>query len=167
MHLLKELHDEDFGFETKKVDLKLREAVRVVVVNEGGQIAVLYVAQKNFYKIPGGGIEAGENKEVALRREVSEEAGCRIEIIKELGELVEYRTHFDQLQRSYCYLAKVVGDIGSPHFTDDELADGFETKWVEIDRAVELIKGVSTDDYMGKFVTNRELTILQEAQKHL
>ena len=40
----------------------------------------------NILRYLGGEIEAGESEEEALRREVREEAGCEIEIMKELGE---------------------------------------------------------------------------------
>lgn len=167
MQILKILKDEDFGFEKKETELILREAVRAVVLNDKNEVGMLYVTKKNFYKIPGGGVEAGENYEAALRREVLEEAGCEIEIIKELGELVEYRTHFNQLQKSYCYLAQVVGEIKEPSFTASELEDGFECLWLDIDRALELIKEVETEDYMGHFVGERESTILKEAKKFI
>jgi 8-oxo-dGTP pyrophosphatase MutT (NUDIX family) len=78
MKLIKEIKDIDFGFETKKVELSLREAARAVLINEDGKIALLYVNSHKFYKLPGGGVEAGEYVEDALEREVLEEAGCII-----------------------------------------------------------------------------------------
>ena len=40
--------------------------------------------------LPGGGIEAGETPEEALRREVQEECGLEIRDISRLGEAVQY-----------------------------------------------------------------------------
>jgi len=173
MQTLKTIKDEDFGFMKKDSELVLREAVRAVVVNDKNEIAILYVRKNNFYKIPGGGVELGENHEEALVREVLEEAGCQIEIIRELGEVVEYRTHFNQIQKSYNYLARVIGDIKEPNFTEDEKADGFERLWMNIDQALDLIRGLvlsnddQPDNYMGHFVGDRESTILLEAKKFI
>lgn len=173
MQTLKTIKDEDFVFMKKDGELVLREAVRAVVVNDKNEIAILYVRKNNFYKIPGGGVEQGENHEEALRREVLEEAGCQIEIIRALGEVVEYRTHFDQVQKSYNYLARVIGDIKEPSFTEDEKADGFERLWMNIDKALDLIRGLilsnkdQADNYMGHFVGERESTILLEAKKFI
>ena len=165
MKLLKEIKDQDFGFETKKVSLALREAARAVLVNAEGKIALLYVNSHNFYKLPGGGVEAGEYVEDALEREVLEEAGCSIEITKEIGQINEERTHFGKFQKSYCYLGKVKGCIGKPAFTLGEMADGFELQWHSIDEAIKLGEGTKTDDYMGQFVQTRLLTILKAAKE--
>jgi len=167
MQTLKILRDKDFGFDEQPGELTLREAARAVVVNQDGLLAMLYVSKKNFYKIPGGGVEAGEDLITALKREVHEEAGCDIEVLRELGEITEYRTHFKVLQKSYCYLAKVVGAISAPNFEPGELADGFEVKWRSLTEAEKCINEVRTDDYLGRFVTDRELTIIKEAKKYL
>lgn len=39
----------------------VREAVRAVVFDYEGNIALLHVAKKNYYKLPGGGIEGAED----------------------------------------------------------------------------------------------------------
>lgn len=165
MKLLKEIKDKDLGFETKKVELSLREAARAVLLNDEGKIALLYVNSHDFYKLPGGGVEAGEYVEDALEREVLEEAGCKIRLIKEIGQINEERTHFGKFQKSYCYLGKVNGCVGLPSFTLGEIADGFELQWHTLDEAIRLGEGTKTDDYMGKFVQERLLTILREAKK--
>lgn len=165
MKLLKEIKDQDVGFEKKEANLALREAARAVVFNPEGKIALLYVASHDFYKLPGGGVEPGEYVEDALEREVLEEAGCEIEIIDELGQINEERTHFGKLQKSYCYLAQVVGEIGEPSFTLGEIADQFELEWHSIEDAIKLAEGTDTADYLGRFVQIRLLTILKAAKE--
>lgn len=164
MRLLKEIKDEDFNFESKKVDLILREAARAVILNEN-KVALLYVSTKNFYKLPGGGVESGENIEQALRREVMEESGCDIKVLQEIGEIHEYRTHFNQFQKSYCFLTEVTGCVGQTQFTESEDTDGFELKWVPIEEAIELATSTQTADYMGCFVKERLVTFLKEAKR--
>lgn len=166
MKLLKVLKDNDFGFEEKDCDLKLREAARAIVMKDD-KIALLYVNAMDFYKLPGGGIEAGEDLESALRREVLEESGCEVEIIQELGEIHEYRTHFEQFQKSYCFITQVKGCIGKTQFTESEIEDEFELKWFTLDEAIKLAEGTKTGEYMGKFVQERILVFLREAREVL
>ncbi|KKR07491.1 MAG: hypothetical protein UT32_C0010G0008 [Parcubacteria group bacterium GW2011_GWC2_39_14] len=64
-------------------------------------------------------------------------------------------------------MARVVGTIGKPNFDEGELADGFEVRWMSLVQAEECIRSVATNDYLGRFVTDRELTILEEAKKYL
>ncbi len=61
--------------------------MKAVIVNKDGKVLILREAatygdgmQKGRYHMPGGRIEAGENFEEALRREVREETGLEVEI---------------------------------------------------------------------------------------
>lgn len=66
-------------------DYSVREAVRAVVIDENNLIALLHVAEKQYYKLPGGGIEGTEDKATALARECLEEIGSGIEVVGEIG----------------------------------------------------------------------------------
>ena len=74
----------------------------------------------NYYKLPGGGVEEGEDLQIALKRECKEEIGCNVEIIREVGQINEYRKMFNIKQISFCFLAKVVGGKGEPELTEGE-----------------------------------------------
>lgn len=144
----------------------VRTAVRAIVFDKDNNVALLSVSNKNYYKLPGGGVEEGESIQEALQRECQEELGCNIEIISELGELVEYRKQFNLKQISPCYIAKVIGDKGVPSFTEEELKDGFQIKWLPLSDAAALIATSSTDDYEGKlYIVPRDSLFLAEALK--
>jgi len=123
MELLKMITDEDIGGDlvsTKIMDVTPRIAVRAVLINESRQMALLYLGKFDFYTIPGGGVENGESLEIALKREIHEETGCRCEIVCELGYVCENRVLQGFTQNSYYYIVKVVGEIGSPKMTEAE-----------------------------------------------
>ena len=169
MKLLLELRGTDVGIsesESFTLPYRLRKAARAVLFNDKNEIAILYVSKDNYHKLPGGGFEVGENVADALKREALEEVGSHIDIGDEIGLTIEYRNKNSELQISYCYLAKVVGDLVKPAFDEGELADGFQLLWVGIDEAISLLMNDNTDEYNGKFIKKRDLAILNEAKRN-
>lgn len=66
-------------------DVVQRVAMKAVIINQQGRVLILREAktydegtQSGRYHFPGGRIEAGENFEEALRREVKEETGLKV-----------------------------------------------------------------------------------------
>lgn len=146
----------------------IREAVRAVVVDENNMIALLHVAHQGYYKIPGGGIEGSEERALALQRECKEEIGCDIEVTQEIGSIVEYRKVFHLKQISYCYLAKIKGQMGTPNFTEEEIANGFQQAWLPYEDAIQAIKGSATSDLEGSaYIVPRDKTFLEAAKRYL
>lgn len=144
---------------------KERRASRAVVFDAQKQVALLFVSSKGYYKLPGGGIEMGENQIEALKRECLEEIGCVIEVEREVGMTIEYRSKFQVRQESYCYLANVVGKKGVPRFEEDEIEDGFQIIWVSLDEAIRLVEESNTEEYQSGFIIPRELVFLREVKR--
>lgn len=167
MNLLKELSQKDIGMNNTNEDIayKLRKAARAMVLDKDNRIAILNVTKDNYHKLPGGGFEGHEDVEEALRREVMEEVGAEIEVGKEVGCIIEYRDEFKQLQISYCYLAKVNGELTQVSFTEDEINDGFNLQWYTIEQAMEIMQQDQPQSYVGKFIHVRDLIFLKEADK--
>ncbi|MBK5242711.1 NUDIX domain-containing protein [Clostridium sp.] len=165
MELINEIYEKDIGYNSKNTDVvyKLRKAARAIVINDSGKTALLYVSKNNYHKIPGGGIEEGECIEIALHREVMEEVGVNIDVLGEIGIIIEYRNEFQQLQISYCYYAKAKGEIKATSFTDEEISDGFKLKWVDFDEALTILENDIPDNYIGKFIQSRDLLFLKSA----
>lgn len=165
MEWIREIDSTDFGEERKTDPDKkytLRKASRAIVFNNS-KIALLFVSKHNYHKLPGGGVEPGEDLETALHREILEETGCRIKILKDVGMIIEYRDDKDMRQESYCYLAKVDGEIKAPSFTEKEKADGFKLIWVTIDDAISLLKNDRPKTESGRFIQVRDLTFIEKA----
>jgi len=161
MKLLKNITDNKFKTENIK---KFREACRVVLFDENNLVALMYVSKYKYHKIPGGGIDKGENKTEALTREAKEEAGCKIRVICEIGKVSEYRSEWGLKQISYAYIGKVLSK-GQTSFTKKERADGFKVLWMSLDDAISKMKQDNTTDYHGKCLKQRDLTILLKAKQ--
>ncbi|MBZ9609862.1 NUDIX domain-containing protein [Clostridium estertheticum] len=166
MELIKEIYEKDIGYNYENIDItyKLRKASRAVVLNNSRKIALLYVSKNNYHKLPGGGIEAGEDRNIALNREVMEESGVNIDILGEVGTIIEYKNMQNILQISYCFYSKVKGYIKQPSFTDEEIDNGFQLKWVALDEAILILENDTPDNYIGKFIQIRDLLFLKKAE---
>lgn len=141
---------------------RVREAARAVVTDAEGNIALLHVATKHYYKLPGGGLEGEENRLIALERECEEEIGCDITLTDEIGHVIEWRKMFELKQISYCYRAIVAGAKREPKFTDGERKDGFVVCWLPYEEALALLKKTSTDNPEGKlYIVPRDIAILE------
>ncbi len=179
MELLGVIKEEDIFEDCVKqpdIDYKLRMAPRAVLF-DGDKIALLYVGKYNYYKLPGGGKKSNESLEDALKRECLEECGCNIEIIREIGQIIEYKDRISQKHETFCFLAKVVGKKGEQSLEEDEKNSEYKLLWVDLDKAIELMTntkpqgGINLDDgdsvYFAQFIVKRELIYLMKAKELL
>lgn len=144
----------------------VRTAVRAVLRNNDDQIALMYSNQREYYKLPGGGVDDGEELQTALHRELMEEVGAMAVIDNELGQVVEWRDYARFKQISYAYTATVIGELVMPDLTESEIAEGFEVKWISgIDIAIDLIDAKSNSgDVAISFMSKRDAEILRSAR---
>lgn len=165
------ISQKDIDQDSSEVDttnFRKREAARAVLLDPNGGVYLLQVTNHGYHKLPGGGIDEGEDITRALERELMEEVGCQADIIFEVGKVIEYRSYEDTglLQTSYCYLAKQRGEQGQSNLEEDELAQGMiETKASNIQAAIALLEKDEPDNPEGKFIQKRDLALLREALK--
>jgi 8-oxo-dGTP diphosphatase len=65
-----------------------RPGAYAVIVNARGEVALIRVPQGYF--LPGGGIDPNEDALSALAREVREETGHEVEVVRELGRAAQF-----------------------------------------------------------------------------
>lgn len=170
MNLIATITDKDLGGEQKKFEIKkTRMGARGIVIRADGKIAIFNKTKKNEYKLPGGGVEEYEDLEEAFKREVLEETGCKVKIIKYLGTIEEYKEQAGFKQISHVYVGKVIEDTGRLNLTEKEQNEGGELVWLEpIDALNEVTncyeKLIALDYesvYHTKFVVLRDRKILE------
>lgn len=178
MICIKRITDEDFGLECVPfVNPRCRFGARGIIFNNENKIAILYKKMKNEYKLVGGGIDENEDPTKAFKRECLEETGCVVEIDDCLGTTEELKTQDDFKQTSYVYIAHVINDTGHPNYTKQEIGEGSEILWLDIDDAMKVIQDseekIVASKYDGdksvyhtKFIVRRDYEILRYYKNH-
>ena len=86
------------------------------------------------FQLPGGGIDAGEQPVAALHREVIEETGWKIDVLRRIGAFrrFTYMPEYDLWAEKLCtvYLARPVLRLGPPSEA------GHTAVWLPVDEAV-------------------------------
>ena len=132
-------------------NLPLRSGVGIVVLNKNNKVFVAKRIdnQKNFWQMPQGGVDEGEDYLAAAYRELEEETSIKnIDIIKELDGLVSYELPKNLLgiiwkgkyrgQEQKWFLVRFLGQDSeiniktkNPEFCD--------WKWIELENITDLV----------------------------
>ena len=112
------------------------------IIMQGDKLVMIYSRAYGFYKLPGGGIEVGEDKQQALVREVKEETGLTVipESIKEFGyvrriQKGKYEPVF--IQDNFYYLCQTTDEMGTQELTDVEKEADFVLQYVTPQQALD------------------------------
>lgn len=133
MRLLFEMDKKDYCADGRVL---VRPSARALIVR-GEKVAMVHSLKYDYYKFPGGGIEAGEEPVAALLRETAEEAGLRIrpETVRAYGYVhrIQRSDHADAgvfLQDNFYYLCETEPAPIAQRLDDYEADEGFTLEWV-------------------------------------
>ena len=132
-------------------NLPLRSGVGIVVLNENNEVFVAKRIDnpKNFWQMPQGGVDEGEDFLKAAYRELEEETSIKnVDLIKELDGMITYELPERLLgiiwkgkyrgQKQKWFVMKFVGEdkeinikTKNPEFLD--------WKWIELDQITEVV----------------------------
>lgn len=141
MQILKtHYHPEIKSLEQKTIFTRL--ATRSIAIQEN-MILLLYTERYEDYSLPGGGLDAGEDKIEGMMRELSEETGAKnIKNIKPFGAYEEYRPWYKpdyeiQHMISYCYTCEIDQELGDSNLESYEKNNGMKAVWIDIQEAIQ------------------------------
>ena len=163
------LRDEEWEFNGVTHD---RQIVRAVVFDDDGYFYFVQVDRDDDFgraiciETAGGGVEDGENLEVAIHRELEEELGASVEVICKIGVVSDYYNLIKRHNINNYYLCRAIF-FGEKHMTEDEIHQfHLSTLKLTYDEAIsEYEKRRETP--LGRIICNRELPILKRAKEVL
>lgn len=114
-----------------------RPGVYAVILQDAQLLATHQQEPTPEFQLPGGGIDPGEHPLTALHREVYEETGWHIRIVRRLGAYrrFAYMPEYDKWAEKICtiYLARPVRRISAP------LEPGHAAVWMPAETGFELL----------------------------
>ena len=163
------LRDEEWAYEYTD---HTRDIVRAVVVDSDGYFHFVRAERDDIFgnavtvETAGGGVEAGEEHEDAIRRELREELGATVEIIGKIGVVEDYYNLIHRHNVNNYFLCRALS-FGATSPTEDEVnCFHISPICLSFDEAVaEYEKRAVTS--LGRLLKNRELPILLEAKRML
>lgn len=140
------------------------------ILRRDSRLAMIHSLSYDYYKFPGGGIEAGEDNLTALCREVAEEAGLRVipGSIQPYGQVhrIQRGQYGDTfVQDNYYYLCDAE-DTPLPQKLDDyEAEERFTLEWVAPAHAIAVNRrdrtGDTRFDPVYRVMLEREAQVLE------
>lgn len=149
-----------------------RQIVRAVVVDDAGQFYFVRVQRDDLFGIAtlietsGGGVEAGEDLQTAIRRELQEELGAEVEVLCKLGVVNDYYNLIHRHNINHYFLCKALS-FGQTHMTQDEV-EQFHLSTLKLSYEEALAEYAScTVTPLGKLLAAREVPVLRRAAEVL
>ena len=145
--------------EEKFKNLPLRNGVGVIVLNNKNKVFVARRIDnpKNFWQMPQGGVDKGEDFLKAAYRELEEETSIKnVELIKEIEDTITYELPDHLLgiiwkgkyrgQKQKWFLMRFTGDEKEINIKTEN-PEFLDWKWIEINQITEVVVDFKLDVY--------------------
>lgn len=145
-----------------------RRIARAIVTDGAGQFYFVRAVRNDEFgpatiiETSGGGIEAGEDPETAVLRELREELGVEAEVLCALGEVSDYYNLIHRHNLNRYFLCRITA-FGEKHLTDDE-ANSFHLTTLRLTGAEALAAyAAAACTPLGRLLAAREVPVLRLA----
>ena len=145
--------------EKKFKNLPLRNGVGIILLNKENKIFVAKRIDnpKNFWQMPQGGVDSGEDYLTAAYRELEEETSIKnVELIKEIDGIMTYELPKNLLgiiwkgkyrgQKQKWFLMRYFGDDSDINIKT-KIPEFFEWKWIELELITDVVVDFKLDVY--------------------
>ena len=164
-----ELQDTQWPFTYTDHD---RQIARAIAFDDAGYFYFVRAVRDDEFgaatliETSGGGVEPGEDPGEAIRRELREELGAEVEVVRKIGVVSDFYNLIHRHNINNYYLCRVLS-FGDRHLTPDE-ADIYHLSTLKLryDEAVAEYERRS-GTRLGRLIANRELPILKRAKQLL
>ena len=164
-----ELQDTEWPFTYTDHD---RQVVRAIVVDADGAFYFNRLVRDDVFchgtviETAGGGVEAGESRQEAIRRELREELGAEVEILAEIGTVSDYYNLIHRHNINRFYLCRAIS-FGDTQMTEAEV-NTFHLSTLKLTYDEALAEYARCcDGPLGRLIAARELPILKRAKEML
>lgn len=149
-----------------------RQIVRAIVFDDEGWFYFVRAHRNDDFgkatliETSGGGVETGEDLLSAVRRELGEELGARVEVLCKIGVVSDYYNLIHRHNVNHYYLCRATA-FGERHLMPDEISDfHLSTLRLTADEAeAEYRRRACTP--IGRLIAARELPVLRRAREIL
>ncbi|MBQ8946722.1 MAG: NUDIX hydrolase [Lachnospiraceae bacterium] len=112
----------------------------------------------------GGGVEAGEDLQSAIRRELKEELGAEVDDVRKIGVVSDYYNLIHRHNLNNYFLCKIKA-FGDRNLTQDEIEDfHLSTLKMTYEEAIREYEK-RRETRIGRLIANRELPVLLRAKE--
>ena len=147
-----------------------RQIVRAIVFDDEGWFYFVRAHRDDDFgkatliETSGGGVETGEDLLSAVRRELGEELGARVEVLCKIGVVSDYYNLIHRHNINHYYLCRALS-FGEKHLMPDEISDfHLSTLRLTGDEAeTEYRRRACTP--IGRLIAARELPVLRRARE--
>ena len=161
--------DEEWPFEYTDHD---RHIVRAIVYDDDGYFYFVRADRDDDFgravviETSGGGVEAGEDLNEAIKRELKEELGAEVDVVCKIGIVSDYYNLIHRHNINNFYLCRAIS-FGNKNLTQDEI-DCFHLSTLKLtyDEALKEYEG-NLNSRLGRIIRNRELPMLLRAKEIL
>jgi len=145
---------------SKNLNLPLRSGVGIVLLNKDNKVFVAKRIdnQKNFWQMPQGGVDKGEDYLTAAHRELEEETSVKnVDLVKELDGLISYELPENLLgiiwkgkyrgQEQKWFVMRFLGKDAEINIKTEN-PEFCEWKWVDLENITDLVVEFKLHVYM-------------------
>ena len=162
-----ELTDKEWPFTYTDHD---RNIVRGIVFDDEGRFYFVRADRDDDFgravviETAGGGVESGEDLDLAIRRELREELGADVEVVCKIGVVSDYYNLIHRHNVNNYFLCRAIS-FGERSLTEDEIERyHLSTLTMTYDEAIEEYERCK-NSRLGRILANREMPILQRAKE--